>query len=313
MSDTFRFYAYNAQCQRIFLACSHDNGYIAEFDKYRHDPVVLPKLVLVNHAEQTAQTARAYAGLPFRSTKFETVFEPQPIDLSAPKAEAAYGPPMLDGLTLASSPVAEHAASDLALSVSRSSYSSNSGPPVSTPLTPLPVNVNTTKSASVAQSKLSTPPIEVAKTKPVNSAPSGAINGTCDAKTGIPVNRHGQRIDLKMRVPTAAETAKFDDRIAYHKLCNEHHLRDNCESYNCRYDHDPIDASMRNTLRYKARSIACGQGSKCRRLDCFYGHQCPWGNNNCGNLKCSFIKAGLHDIKDLEVAKFVPASPGYYD
>jgi hypothetical protein len=179
-----------------------------------------------------------------------------------------------------------------------------------TPLTPVVLN-NVKPHIQPASTKATTPPTEVAHAKPPPTAPSHTANGGTggEAKTGIPINRYGQRIDLKLRVPTQADIDKFEDRIYRRKLCNEHHLRDNCESYGCKYDHDPIDATMKNTLRHKARSIPCAQGSKCRRQDCFYGHQCPWGNNACGNTKCAFIKTGLHDIKDLEVARFVPSQP----
>ncbi|KIX96933.1 uncharacterized protein Z520_07047 [Fonsecaea multimorphosa CBS 102226] len=304
LRDTFRFYANNAQCQRLYLACSHDNGYIAEFDKYRHDPVA-SKIVLV-HGAQTAAAARAYSALPFKSTRFDNVFESSILEIPL-KSEPIYVPPAPEALSLVSS-FTENGSSDLTPANSRSSFSSNSVPQASTPLAALPLNTNT---RTPSQPKASTPPTEVAKPKPATQAHAALINGMQDGKSGIPVNRLGQRIDLKMRIPTTAEMEKFEDRIARRKLCNEHHLRDNCESYNCRYDHEPIDAAMKNTLRYKARSIACTQGSKCRRMDCVYGHQCPWGNNNCGNPKCSFLKAGLHDIRDLEIAKFVAAAPNY--
>ncbi|KAH0841051.1 hypothetical protein FOPE_06277 [Fonsecaea pedrosoi] len=298
LRDTFRFYANNAQCQRIYLACSHDNGYIAEFDKYRHDPVA-SKVVLV-HGAQTAAAARAYGTLPFKTTRFDNVFESSPLEI-IPKSEPVYVPPTLESLSLASSST-ENGSSDLTPAVSRSSHSSNPTPQSLTTMGTLPLN---TSIRTPSQPQLSTPPTEVARPKPAPPAHVAAVNGAHEGKGGIPVNRNGQRIDLKMRTPTASELEKFEDRIAIRKLCNEHHLRDNCESYSCRYDHEPIDAAMRNTLRYKARSIACTQGSKCRRSDCFYGHQCPWGNNSCANPKCSFLKAGLHDIRDLEIAKVV--------
>ncbi|EHY58377.1 hypothetical protein HRR83_007259 [Exophiala dermatitidis] len=326
LRDTFRFYAYNAQCQRIYLACCHDNGYIAELDKYRHDATVMPKVMLVE-AAQSAAAVRAYASLPFKSTRFDTVFETSALDITARAAEPSYAAGF-DGLTLdsrRSSP--EQTSTDLTPSVSRSTYSSISSPPG----LPLPVSSNTTLTTQ-QPAKPPTPPAEVMPTTTTTQAPiptlpvraqsnklhdAGAGAGASETttannpKSGIPVNRLGQRIDLKIRMPSSAELDRFEDRIRdRRKLCNEHHLRDNCESYSCRYDHDPIDPVMRSTLRYKARSIPCAQGSKCRRQDCFYGHRCPWGNNgNCGNPKCAFDRMGLHDVKDLEIAKLVPAQP----
>ena len=122
---------------------------------------------------------------------------------------------------------------------------------------------------------------------------------------GIPVNRSGQRIDRPMRQPSTQEQERFDARISYRKLCNEHLLRSACKQYYCKYDHDPLDAEMEHTLRYKARGIACVSGMSCRQGDCYYGHHCPWPD--CWNKQCAFLKRGLHNVTDLTVAKFVPA------
>lgn len=220
-------------------------------------------------------------------TTFDTVFEPFPLN-NTPKIQALAIAPASDGLN-AEYPVASYEETELTPPVSRTS-SSISVPPGLAPV-----------SASVGiptMAKSPTPPVE----KP--TAP-------LDVKTGIPINRSGQRVDLRLRVPTSAELTQFEVRIKVRKLCNEHHLRDNCEAYNCRFDHQRIDANMKNTLRYKARSIPCSYGPRCRIRDCFYGHICPWGNNggDCGNPKCQFILKGLHDIKDLQVDRFVAAAP----
>lgn len=69
--DTYRFFAYNQHCLHIFLACCHDNGYVAELDKYRYDAIAAPKTILI-HA---AQAAREYARLPFPVARFSSVFE----------------------------------------------------------------------------------------------------------------------------------------------------------------------------------------------------------------------------------------------
>jgi len=122
---------------------------------------------------------------------------------------------------------------------------------------------------------------------------------------GIPVNRSGQRIDRPMRQPTTLEQERFEARISYKKLCNEHLLRNACKQYYCKYDHDPLDAEMEHTLRYKARGIACVNGMACRQADCYYGHHCPWPD--CWNKQCAFLKRGLHNVTDLTIAKFVPA------
>jgi hypothetical protein len=163
---------------------------------------------------------------------------------------------------------------------SHGSHSSITSPPPS--ITGVPI-----RGGLIARDRENTPPIPT----PAEKAPSTktAVPGAKYAPTGdskgIPINRAGQRIDRRLRAPTTQEQERFEARIKYRKLCNEHHLRATCYVYNCKYDHDELDPEMRNTLRYVARRIPCSQGMKCRRGDCYYGHQCPWGSDACTNYK----------------------------
>jgi hypothetical protein len=153
-------------------------------------------------------------------------------------------------------------------------------------------------------------PIAIRTAQRPKTVSSSSSSVTQDGPTpgdprGIPVNRSGQRIDRPMRQPTTLEQERFEARISYKKLCNEHLLRNACKQYYCKYDHDPLDAEMEHTLRYKARGIACVNGMACRQGDCYYGHHCPWPD--CWNKQCAFLKRGLHNVTDLTIAKFVPA------
>lgn len=205
------------------------------------------------HGWQTPITAKEYnTKLPFRSTRFDLVFEATALEV-LPKTEVAYVSYGAEDLSHTSS--SDNTGLELSPVITRSSSSTNSF-------------------ALNPSAEMFPTPTEAAQVVPSSRGRTGAVKGP-SVKGGVPVNRRGQRIDLPMRIPTAAEIDKFDERIATQKLCNEHHLRDNCVTYRCKYDHQPIDAVMLNTLRYKARSIPCAQKSKCRRLDCFYGHQCP--------------------------------------
>jgi len=285
--DTFRFYADNVQCQRIFLAVTHDNGYVAELEKYRY-AIFQPKIVLV-HQSATAKSTQFFASLPFKTTTFDTVFEPLPLNFTPKIQKLVIAPSSsFDGVN-PESPVASYEEGELTPPVSRTSSSISVPPGLAS------------VSASVGMPTLAKSP----------TPPSEPATVVLDAKTGIPINRGGQRIDLKIRIPTVAELTQFETRIRARKLCNEHHLRDNCEAYNCRFSHMKIDANTKNTLRYKARTIPCSDGAKCRTRNCFYGHTCPWASNggDCGNPKCQFLAKGMHDIKDLQVDRFVAAAP----
>lgn len=155
---------------------------------------------------------------------------------------------------------------------------------------PLSITALSIRGASISKDKENVAPTSKAADKAPSAkiaAPTAKHAPTGDSK-GIPINRAGQRIDRRLRAPTTQEQERFEARIKYRKLCNEHHLRATCHVYNCKYDHDDLDSEMRNTLRYVARRIPCSQGMKCRRGDCYYGHQCPWGSSDCTNYKVRY-------------------------
>ena len=273
----YRFYANNAQCKHIFLACCHDNGYVAELDKYRHDVTAAPKTILVKHGN----TANGFYNLGFQLASFTNAFEMQPLQaLRRLEQPSVFAPKIIRKVSVDSSSQSSEAPAAATWStVARQP----SRPGVASP-------------AEMNGFNLPTETLKISKTV------------TGDAKTGIPVNRHGERIDRKINQPSSAETSRFDTRISDQKLCNTQHLTSSgCFAYNCKFDHSEIDAAMKNTLKYKARSIPCSNGTRCRKLECFFGHQCPWGSDQCSNMKCVFYRNSLHDVVDLEIAKFVPA------
>lgn len=284
LRDTYRFYLSNAQCKHLFLACCHDNGYVAELDKYRHDSIAASKTILVKHGN----TANQFYNLNLPIARFSTTFEMEPLQ-AVRRVES----------TPSYIPKAPRVPSS-------DSASQTSGEGGNTPGT-------TWSTVTAGAARLPTRPTTTTSTPTPMYADASeptkvSATATGDAKSGIPVNRHGQRIDRRLQAPSSTELDRFEDRISSKKLCNTQHLTNaGCFAYNCRYDHDPIDATMKHTLKYKARSIPCSTGSKCRKSDCFYGHQCPWGNANCTNTKCAFWRNGLHEVNDMEIAKFVPA------
>ena len=212
------------------------------------------------HGTQTPTTAHLYKRLPFKSTCFNDVFEDTALDFP-PEPQFTYPIPVDENLNLAAS--SENSYVDLSRTISHSSSSS-----MSVPLNPsAPSFVKTAPPAP--------PPTKVATVLDKRPAQAGNVKAHLSAKTGIPVNKLGQRVDLPIPKPSHADLMRFEDRIYQQKLCNEHHLRDNCWSTPCKFDHNPIDDGILNALRIKARSIPCREGSKCRRLDCFMGHMCP--------------------------------------
>lgn len=70
LPEAYRFYLRNCQCKLIFLALCHDNGYMAELDKYRNDVIAKQKTWLIEHYAK----GRAFADPPFPMANFDEVF-----------------------------------------------------------------------------------------------------------------------------------------------------------------------------------------------------------------------------------------------
>ncbi len=70
LPETYRLFLQNCQCKLIYLALCHDNGYIAELDKYRNDAIAKQKTWLIDHYAK----GRAFTDPPFPMVKFDEVF-----------------------------------------------------------------------------------------------------------------------------------------------------------------------------------------------------------------------------------------------
>ncbi|EXJ88109.1 hypothetical protein A1O1_05037 [Capronia coronata CBS 617.96] len=126
----------------------------------------------------------------------------------------------------------------------------------------------------------------------------------------IALNKFDQRIDLKLPRPSPADEEHFHLRSRNRRLCNEHHLRSNCNNPQCTYDHEPISDGMYLALRHKARNLPCSIGPDCRRHDCFGGHHCSNVSNatSCGRPRCPF-QARMHDTTDLVIVRTIEPPP----
>lgn len=286
-ADVYRFHLNNAQCKYIFLACCHDSGYIAELDKYRQDPIASAKTILVRHGN----TAPGYARSGLRFATFSSSFDMEPFQSVQRRPE----PPVF------SRPAQRTLSAE-------DTTSSNGADTVNDQTQPNAWSTVTANATPATRVRSVTTPFTPSASADAFEPTKTSRTATGDAKIGVPVNRLGQRIDKRLQQPPQSELERFDDRILNRKLCNTEHLTTaGCYAYNCKYDHDSIDEKMKQTLKYKARSIPCTAGTGCRKKDCFYGHQCPWGADRCTNSKCAFWRNGLHEISDLEIAKYVPA------
>ena len=129
------------------------------------------------------------------------------------------------------------------------------------------------------------------------------------SNAAVAINRHGQRIDLPLPRPSPEDQARFDSRWHTVKLCNDHHLRAECSTQDCKYSHDPIDEGVRMALKLLARKLPCKMGTGCRQPDCPNGHHCPYrlAPEGCKKTPCAFMARGMHRVDDLTMERFFQA------
>ncbi|ORY08516.1 hypothetical protein BCR34DRAFT_569763 [Clohesyomyces aquaticus] len=121
----------------------------------------------------------------------------------------------------------------------------------------------------------------------------------------IPLNKDNKRIDIYIKPPTQAEWAVYNDRFRRQKPCNSHHLQGGCTTFNCPYDHSPLEPEAHHCLKYVLKCNPCPKKGACRAADCFYGHICQ--KDECvGHIKGCKMKADLHNV-DPKMISLVPA------
>ena len=289
-TDAYKFFIYNNQCDAVFLACCHDNGYVAELKRYNYDQDAVSKTVLV----KGPQPAKGFTDLLFRRTAFNNIFEPELITPRPPSfSDASHGvirqefkatPPTSFGVAEAQSgnASATYAQRTLAIPTYRSLTSEE-----------LAAASRTDSSGTSETTKLNPSPV----TSPT-------------ARGVIYLNRLDERLDEEFPIPTREQRERFERHThQVQKFCNDHHLRGrcSCDEYDyLEYNHGDIDDDMLNALRFRVRRIRCKAGSNCRRADCFYGHNCPLGDK-CNDTKCKFKEGGQHYPTDTKIAKSVRA------
>ncbi len=133
LPETYRFFLQNCQCKLIFLALCHDNGYMAELDKYRNDATAKQKTWLVDHYAK----GRAFTDPPFPMIKFDEVFSSKSLPV---KRVNGFGPiPKKSSYSSAlPAPLRMEAASGIdkspfTMPPSKSKYTSDAQSSISTP------------------------------------------------------------------------------------------------------------------------------------------------------------------------------------
>lgn len=104
------------------------------------------------------------------------------------------------------------------------------------------------------------------------------------AGRSIWVNSDGYRLDR----PILDLDRDLALRLKKKKLCNRHHLLDDCDGFGCGHSHaGKLSGEEKKALTYIARGRPCARGVWCEDPDCFDGHRCVHGDG-CYYDGCRF-------------------------
>jgi hypothetical protein len=312
-SETFKLFSQDLHCRRVFLGCSHDNGYARTLEQCSDNPELLDKVVLL----EGVPFEKELVPLPYSTKKFPGLFRESKINLWS--AANMFNPPQ-SSTPMHSSPKTYNMLSGLP-SRFPAPAQSPSPSPVDSPLL--------TRATSMKLSRTPSSSTLASDSFPALKPAAPVVMGTWAAKAAAPApfapvspdykpanreeliarNRAGQRVD-----PPCKDYDKTEvDRVKKIKMCNVHFLRKECPfDTNCTHLHayKPTKEEL-STLRLVARMAPCQNGSGCQDIKCIYGHRCPAPPSKSSHVKgtksCIFGEAckfppELHDV-DCNVVK----------
>jgi len=121
-----------------------------------------------------------------------------------------------------------------------------------------------------------------------NSYPIGPAKASATTRF-IFLNEREERIDRPLPIiPKVDQQALWDRINKGGKVCNEHFLRGYCDKGGyCPFSHDgKLPPGQLKALAFRARTLACANGSSCRDFDCYMGHHCMM--DDCGRENCNW-------------------------
>ncbi|KAI0450959.1 hypothetical protein F5B21DRAFT_408399 [Xylaria acuta] len=330
-------YYKNAQCQMIFIACCHDNGYLHDLRQYAGAADCKIRLIETTPAEPI------FRSLEFPILRFDSVFRSEPLN-----NETKRGPP---GFPFRSRSPPQQTPGPIGRAIQAALVPSDSVSPEpqeqrqpatsTSSVAASPVQITSTIGAAAIErpQSVSSPPDKspaqsqaFARTSNVISSGNGGTSisyamagGTANhqnvtVKLAKPkkepkyayYNEDKYRLDPPTQHPprTAAQTTYQNKFQAIKPLvfCNDHYLKGRCRrGVNCDKTHD-VELTVAEVAihRYKARTSLCPQGPLCTDFDCYLSHHCP--RSPCTRSdQCPFYHTAnwgdLHYSKEQMVAK----------
>ncbi|RYC65081.1 hypothetical protein CHU98_g1082 [Xylaria longipes] len=330
-------YYKNAQCQMIFIACCHDNGYLHDLRQYAGATDCKIRLIETTPAEPI------FRSLEFPILRFDSVFRSEPLNNETKRGSQGFPFRSRSPAQLTPGPIGRAIQAALVPSESVSpepqeqrkpatSTSSVAASPVQLTSTPNPT-------ASERPQPVSSPDRSPAQSQAFARTSSNVISsgnggtsisyamagGTANhqnvtvklAKSKKELkyayyNEDKYRLDPPTQHPprTPAQTTYQTKFQAIKPLvfCNDHYLKGRCRrGVNCDKEHEvDLTAAEVAIHRYKARTSLCPQGPLCTDFDCYLSHHCPRSPCTRSDL-CPFYHTAnwgdLHYSKEQMIPK----------
>ena len=123
---------------------------------------------------------------------------------------------------------------------------------------------------------------------------NGAGNWQID-KCDVLVNIDGKRLDPKLADVDPEVVESMTRRLQEKRFCFPFHLQGMCGNINqgeaCEFRHEPrLSPQELLFLERNARKSICTYGSDCRRVNCRFGHSCPYEPGCPKSAHCPFQK-----------------------
>ncbi|KAI3335538.1 hypothetical protein F4824DRAFT_147431 [Ustulina deusta] len=299
-------YHKNAQCQKIFIACCHDNGYLHDLRQYAGSAD--NKICLI----ETTLAEPNFRSLEFPILRFDSVFRSEPLNNETKRGAQVFPFRTRSPTQITPGPIGRPIQVSYFPSETISpeeqeqrrptpSTSSVAASPVQTTSDPTTITgdrlqaTSSPPGKSPAQSQVITRPSNIISSGNGGTSISYATAGGTTDHQNVTVklakpkrqtkyayyNADKYRIDPPTQHPprTPAQ-ATYQNKFQAIKplvFCNDHYLKGRCKrGVNCDKEHEVELTTAEVAIhRYKARTSLCPQGPLCTDYDCYLSHHCP--------------------------------------
>ncbi|KAI0142861.1 hypothetical protein GGR57DRAFT_373163 [Xylariaceae sp. FL1272] len=309
LRSQIRHYYRNVQCQKILIACCHDNGYLhalREYFGHKDDRIVLL---------ETTPAEPGFKKLDFPIVRFDSVFRTESLN-----NETKHRPQSLPFTNVRSPPGFPQAPlgrpmqsmPDLmdAAATNQSTYRSATPSASSATTSPIQTTSSVERIDRIDRIERPQPPVEKSPKSPPpapartkSNIVSSGNGGTSISYATAGGNAEHQNVTVKMAKPKKqpnyayynSDQGRLDLPIQHPAksaaqetyqakflaakpsvLCNDHYLRGVCKKLNCNKTHDvKLNPEELAIHRYKARTSMCPEGPYCVDYTCYLSHHCP--------------------------------------